>query len=318
MAQQKTKLDLELEAIDEQSTRMSVLSLSTIVVSFIHMVVALALFSDGSWYGNLAAFLMTALVDGATWVVTKYLDYSKRLQKARSWFIKALLGLALFISFGLNFAYMLSHAPKSVPMLLAVAIGLAFSVFIPACIAIPSLAAGELEDDRLQLRQAALAEQPAPALPMHAEPYQPALPQAPMIGQTRRLSKPPRQRLPKPATRPALPAPEVDDDDQSVNVDFAKRLDANGIDERASLWLELNQDQGLGSRKIKAYWFDNFNENVSYQYIGKHIKLLRDQQNQERIDATTERLVKAGTEILKRITAPEPDDENATIDDQEA
>ena len=121
------------------------------IVSFIHMVAALSLFSDGSFFGNIAAILMTALVDGATWVVANYKDYSKRRNKQRSWLVSTLLYVALFISFSLNLAYLLIHRPVALPPLVAYGIALAFSLFIPLCIAVASLARGELEDDKTHM-----------------------------------------------------------------------------------------------------------------------------------------------------------------------
>ena len=150
----KSPEQLEHDANERQQRRWSWLSIATMIVSFIHMVAALSLFSDGSFFGNIAAILMTALVDGATWVVANYKDYSKRRNKQRSWLVSTLLYVALFISFSLNLAYLLIHRPVALPPLVAYGIALAFSLFIPLCIAVASLARGELEDDKTHMGDA--------------------------------------------------------------------------------------------------------------------------------------------------------------------
>jgi uncharacterized membrane protein (DUF485 family) len=153
--------DIELQAINRQQQRFSWLSIATMLVSFVHMVAALALFSDGTYLGNIAAILMTGLVDAATWVITGYLDYSKRRNLKRNWLIKGLLGFALAISFGLNLAYMLAHMPPAdkVPQVISVGIAIVLSIFIPLCIGVASLARGELEDDKTQQLAVAVASQ---------------------------------------------------------------------------------------------------------------------------------------------------------------
>lgn len=145
-----TPAQVELAAIERQQRRWSWLSIATMIVSFIHMVGALALFSDGSLMGTFAAILMTALVDGATWVVANYTDYAKRRNKQRNLLVSTLLWVALTISFGLNLAYLLVHRPSNLNMVIGVGIAFAFAAFIPLCIGVASLARGELEDDKLQ------------------------------------------------------------------------------------------------------------------------------------------------------------------------
>lgn len=152
--------DIELAAIERQQKRFFWLSIATMVVSFIHMVGALALFSDGSGIGKFAALMMTGLVDAATWVVTGYYDYAKRRNKKRGRLVAGLLIVALVISCGLNLAYMIQHMPSSLPGLVGWSIALAFAVFIPLCIAVAASERGQLEDDKtvyLASEQAALA-----------------------------------------------------------------------------------------------------------------------------------------------------------------
>jgi predicted DNA-binding protein (UPF0251 family) len=153
---EKAPEDVELAAIERQKGRFFWLSIATMVVSFIHMVGALALFSDGTTIGAFAAFLMTGLVDGATWVVTGYYDYAKRRNLKRGKLVASLLIVALIISCGLNLAYLLTHMPASLPGLVGWSIALAFAVFIPLCIAVASAERGQLEDDKTQY----LAAQP--------------------------------------------------------------------------------------------------------------------------------------------------------------
>lgn len=144
-------LELELEAIDRQQRRFSRLSLLAIVVSFVHMAAALALFSGAAWYELGAALAMTALVDVATWALAGYFDYAARRRLARSVWIKATFGFALAISMFLNGAYLYANRPPSLPGWMSVGIAGAFAVFVPMLIGVASLIRGELEDDRLRL-----------------------------------------------------------------------------------------------------------------------------------------------------------------------
>lgn len=153
--------DLELSAIDRQQRRFFWLSIATMVVSFIHMVGALLLYSDGSWLGGAAAVLMTGLVDAATWVVTGYYDYAKRRKLKRGKLVATLLAVALVISWGLNLAYLIQHMPASLPGLVGWCIALAFSVFIPLCIATASAERGQLEDDKTVYLTSQVVEMPA-------------------------------------------------------------------------------------------------------------------------------------------------------------
>jgi hypothetical protein len=147
-------VDIELTAIERQQKRFFWLSIATMVVSFIHMVGALALFSDGTTIGAVAAFLMTGLVDAATWVVTGYYDYAKRRKLKRGKLVASLLVVALVISCGLNLAYLIKHMPASLPGLVGWCIAVAFAVFIPLCIAVASAERGQLEDDKTLYLQA--------------------------------------------------------------------------------------------------------------------------------------------------------------------
>jgi MFS family permease len=146
--------NVELAAIERQQKRFFWLSIATMIVSFIHMVGALALFSDGSFWGAVATFLMTGLVDAATWVVTGYYDYAKRRKLKRGKLVASLLVVALVISCGLNLAYLITHMPATLPSLVGWSIAVAFAVFIPLCIAVASAERGQLEDDRTQYLQA--------------------------------------------------------------------------------------------------------------------------------------------------------------------
>jgi hypothetical protein len=151
---EKSPEDIELGAIERQQRRFFWLSIGTMIVSFIHMVGALALFSDGTTIGAVAAFLMTGLVDAATWVVTGYYDYAKRRKLKRGKLVASLLIVALIISCGLNLAYLIKHMPASLPGLVGWCIAVAFAVFIPLCIAVASAERGQLEDDKTQYLQA--------------------------------------------------------------------------------------------------------------------------------------------------------------------
>lgn len=158
-------LELELEAIDRQQRRFSRLSLLAIVVSFVHMAAALALFSGAAWYEVGAALAMTALVDVATWALAGYFDYAARRRLARSVWIKATFGFALAISMFLNGAYLYAHRPPTLPGWMSVGIAGAFAVFVPMLIGVASLIRGELEDDRLRLQQHQVSLAPVANVP---------------------------------------------------------------------------------------------------------------------------------------------------------
>ena len=153
--QATTPAELELRAIDRQQRRFGRLSLLAIVVSFVHMAAALALFSGAAWYEVGAALAMTALVDVATWMLAGYFDYAARRQLACSRWIKVTFGFALAISMFLNGAYLYANRPASLPGLMGIAIAAAFAVFVPLLIGVASLIRGELEDDRLRIEQQA-------------------------------------------------------------------------------------------------------------------------------------------------------------------
>lgn len=148
--------DLELEATDRQQGRFSWITVAMIAVSFVHMVSAVALFSGGAWYEMAAAAAMTLMVDVVTWAIGSYKDYAKRRSLKRSGWVQTLFIFSLLLSFGLNLAYLLTHMPPDdkLPWYVSVAIAIVFSVFIPAVIGVAALIRGELEDDKVQLKQA--------------------------------------------------------------------------------------------------------------------------------------------------------------------
>src|SRR6266487_5007257 len=96
---------LELHAIERQQRRFGWISVAAIVVSFVHMATALALFSREALIERGAALAMTALVDVATCAIANYVDYARRRQLTRSNWVKRLFAFALAISMGLNGAY---------------------------------------------------------------------------------------------------------------------------------------------------------------------------------------------------------------------
>jgi uncharacterized membrane protein len=149
---------LEITAIARQQRRFGAISLLAILVSFVHMGAALALFSGPSWYEVGAALAMTALVDIATWAIVEYQAYARRRRLRRSRWVSALFGAALVISMALNGAYLYAHrpAPEHLPEWLSLGVAVAFAVFVPLLIGVASLARGELEDDRLRLSQASV------------------------------------------------------------------------------------------------------------------------------------------------------------------
>lgn len=252
--------NIELNAIDRQQRRFSGLSIATMVVSFVHMVAALSLFSDGSKLGNLAAFLMTGLVDGATWVITGYIDYARRRNLKRNRLVAGLLWGALAISFGLNLAYLLAHQPPvdKVPAFVSIGIAIVFSVFIPACIGVASLARGELEDDKTQHMQAAQPLSVAATLPassVAAAPPHPQTPAAPQFA-TRVLSirKPPSMT----GRRRALPQPEYIE------------ATTSRISPRAAEWDRRNRG-GESYAAISA----SLGGSPSHQYISREVRKLR-------------------------------------------
>jgi uncharacterized membrane protein len=144
---------VELAAIDRQQRRFGTISLLAIVVSFVHMGAALALFSGPSWYEVGAALAMTALVDVATWAIAEYHHYAQRRRLARSRWVQVLFGVALLISMTLNGAYLHAHRPDAaqLPAWLSIGIAVAFAVFVPMLIGVAALVRGELEDDRLRV-----------------------------------------------------------------------------------------------------------------------------------------------------------------------
>ncbi|MEM8534437.1 MAG: hypothetical protein AAGF95_26570 [Chloroflexota bacterium] len=150
-------MPIELATIDRQQRRFSWISGLAIIVSFVHMAAALALFSDNAWYERGAALAMTGLVDIATWALAGYFDYARRRQTSRSGWIKTLFGFALVISMFLNGAYLYTHRPPptELPEWMSIGIAITFAVFVPMLIGVASLIRGELEDDRLALQQAA-------------------------------------------------------------------------------------------------------------------------------------------------------------------
>jgi hypothetical protein len=227
--------DIELAAIERQQRRFSGLSIATMIVSFIHMVGALALFSDGSLLGGIAAFLMTGLVDGATWVVTGYYDYAKRRNLKRGRLVALLLTVALTISCGLNLAYLITHMPATLPGLVGWSIAVAFSLFIPLCIAVASAERGQLEDDKT-LYLAGQARNVAPAIVV--------------------------TEVARPATTAASEAPQL------PAIDLDARLprtqpSAPGIDERAAEWLRQKEDGATYADIATA-------AGVARQYVSRH------------------------------------------------
>lgn len=224
--------DLELAAIDRQQRRFSWLSIATMVVSFIHMVGALLLFSDGSWLGGAAAVLMTGLVDAATWVVTGYYDYAKRRNLKRGKLVATLLAVALVISCGLNLAYLIQHMPASLPGLVGWCIAVAFAAFIPLCIGAASAERGQLEDDKtIYLTQVArnVAEETTIGVVAPSATTQKVLP---LIDLDRRL----------PRAQPA---------------------DGATIDPRAAAWLR-QKEQGATYAEIAA------TEGVARQFVSRN------------------------------------------------
>jgi hypothetical protein len=147
---------LELHAIERQQRRFGWISVAAIVVSFVHMATALALFSREALIERGAALAMTALVDVATWAIANYVDYARRRQLTRSRWVKGLFAFALMISMGLNGAYLYAYRPPAavLPTWTSLLIACAFAVFVPMLIGVASLIRGELEDDRLCIQQA--------------------------------------------------------------------------------------------------------------------------------------------------------------------
>jgi hypothetical protein len=151
---------LELHAIERQQRRFGWISVAAIVVSFVHMATALALFSRESLIERGAALAMTALVDVATWAIANYVDYARRRQLTRSSWVKGLFAFALAISMGLNGAYLYAYRPAAdvLPTWTSIPIAIAFAVFVPMLIGVASLIRGELEDDRLCIQQAQVTQ----------------------------------------------------------------------------------------------------------------------------------------------------------------
>jgi hypothetical protein len=161
---------LELHAIERQQRRFGWISVAAILVSFVHMATALALFSRESLIERGAALAMTALVDVATWAIANYVDYARRRQLTRSSWVKGLFAFALAISMGLNGAYLYAYRPSAdvLPTWTSILIAFAFAVFVPMLIGVASLIRGELEDERLCIQQAQARQTlDVAALPVH-------------------------------------------------------------------------------------------------------------------------------------------------------
>jgi hypothetical protein len=161
---------LELHAIERQQRRFGWISVAAIVVSFVHMATALALFSRESLIERGAALAMTALVDVATWAIANYVDYARRRQLTRSSWVKGLFAFALAISMDLNGTYLYAYRPAAdvLPTWTSILIACAFAVFVPMLIGVASLIRGELEDDRLCIQQAQTRQTlDIAALPVH-------------------------------------------------------------------------------------------------------------------------------------------------------
>jgi hypothetical protein len=164
---------LELHAIERQQRRFGWISVAAIVVSFVHMATALALFSREALIERGAALAMTALVDVATWAIANYVDYARRRQLTRSSWVKGLFAFALAISMGLNGAYLYAYRPSAdvLPTWTSILIAFAFAVFVPMLIGVASLIRGELEDDRLCIQQAQARQTLyGPAMPVQQHP----------------------------------------------------------------------------------------------------------------------------------------------------
>jgi MFS family permease len=237
---EKSPEDIELGAIERQQRRFFWLSIATMVVSFIHMVGALALFSDGTTLGAVAAFLMTGLVDGATWVVTGYYDYAKRRNLKRGKLVAALLVVALIISCGLNLAYLISHMPATLPGLVGWSVAVAFAVFIPLCIAVASAERGQLEDDKTLY----------------------------LTGDTRNVA--PKVIVTQVAPS-ATNAPQLLDIDLDMRLPRAQPTSA-GIDERAVEWLRLKEN-GATYAEVAQHF------GVARQYVSRHANAYKAQRD---------------------------------------
>lgn len=241
--------EAERDAIERQSSRWHWLSIATIVVSFVHMVAALRLFGGAGFFEQAAAFLMTGLVDVATWIVANYLDYAKRRNLQRGKLVKILFGFALLISCGLNLAYLVLHMPASLPWWIGWSIAVAFALFIPLCIAVASVARGELEDDKVAHATSAIsAVQPAAVM----------------------VTQPVRRRVSTSAAQPALAPPDRDAtinvDAQPVNVDRSTPIE---LDERTADWLALKRN-GVTYSEIAARY------GVSRQFVNATVKPILD------------------------------------------
>lgn len=241
--------DIELAAIDRQQRRFSWLSIATMVVSFIHMVGALALFSDGSVIGMIAALLMTGLVDGATWVVTGYYDYAKRRNLKRGKLVALLLAVALLISCGLNLAYLITHMPATLPGVVGWSVAVGFAAFIPLCIAVASAERGQLEDDKT-LYLADEARNVAPAVVV--------------------------TEVARPAPIAAPTAPQLPDIDLDARLPRAQPATVAGIDERAAEWLRM-KESGMAYSEVAQQ------VGLTRQYISRNANAYKAQR-----DATEE------------------------------
>lgn len=190
---------IDVQIIEHQQEWFSLTSIGVIVVSFVHMFMALALFSSaqepGTWgfivwfVERLAAAGMTLSVDVVTWRLAEYHHYAQRNRLARSPWVRRLFNVALGISMFLNGAYLWTHAPKTLNPIMSGIIATLFALFIPMTIGVFSLINGELEDDKhaiLKRLAERLAEHskpttvPTPAAPQKPRPL-PMKPRKPML-----------------------------------------------------------------------------------------------------------------------------------------
>jgi hypothetical protein len=85
-----------MRAIDLQQPRFTWLSGMAIIVSVVHMGVALAFFSRAAWVEHGAAPAMTGLVDVDTWALAGYIDYAcRQLSRSRASTVQPLMTAAV-------------------------------------------------------------------------------------------------------------------------------------------------------------------------------------------------------------------------------
>ena len=205
---------LEIGAIEYQQRWFSRTSIGVIVVSFVHMFMALALFSSplepGTWgfivwiVERLAAAGMTLSVDIVTWRLAEYHHYAQRNELARSPWVRRLFNVALGISMFLNGAYLWVHAPKDLNPIIGGMIALLFALFIPMTIGVFSLINGELEDDKHKIAKRIVQRAAEASAPQLAP--EPARPPRPLPMKPRK----PRQLPAVAPLAPAAPAAAVD------------------------------------------------------------------------------------------------------------